>query len=238
LVTIPIVYEDNHLLVVEKPPNILCQGDKTGDPDMLTLLKQDLKTRYNKPGNVYLGLVQRLDRPVGGVMVFARTSKAAARLSEQIRNKTFLKTYIALVHGRPAEEKGTLVHYLVKDNRTNKVSVVDKEVPKAKEAILDYTVVTTQQGLSLVKINLHTGRPHQIRVQFATLGHPLLGDYRYGPKTKQTSRKQADKLEPFGLWSFKISCLHPITKERLHFNSLPVNYELWKPFMPELLKLT
>ena len=110
MVTIPIVFEDNHILVVEKPPNILCQKDKTEDLDMLTLLKRDLKIRYKKPGNVYLGLVHRLDRPVGGVMVFAKTSKAAARLSEQIRDKKFLKTYLALVHGQPAEEKSTLVH--------------------------------------------------------------------------------------------------------------------------------
>lgn len=235
LVTIPIVYEDNHLLVVEKPPNILCQGDRTKDLDMLTLLKRDLKIRYNKPGNVYLGLVHRLDRPVGGVMVFAKTSKAAARLSEQIRNMELLKTYLAIVHGRPSKEKNTLVHYLLKDNRTNRVSIVNKEIAGAKKAILDYNVVNTRKGLSLVEINLRTGRPHQIRVQFASLGHPLLGDYRYGPRLK---RKKVDQKVPLGLWSYKLSCLHPITKERLNFHSLPAKCEPWKIFMPDLINLT
>lgn len=125
-VAIPILFEDNHLLVVEKPSNILSQEDHTGDLDMLTLLKEDIKERYNKPGNVYLGLVHRLDRPVGGVMVFAKTSKSAARLSDQIRKREFKKTYMAVVHGRPMKEKETLVHYLLKDNKSNIVSVVKK----------------------------------------------------------------------------------------------------------------
>ncbi len=123
---IPIIFEDNHLLVVEKPPNVLSQGDKTGDPDMLALLKKDIKLRYNKPGNVYLGLIHRLDRPVGGVMVFAKTSKAASRLSDQIRRGKFIKQYMAVIHGRPHKDKGTLLHHLLKDNKTNTVFVVNE----------------------------------------------------------------------------------------------------------------
>ena len=227
---IPIVYEDNHMLVVDKPPNLLSQKDSSGDIDLLTLLKEDLKIRYNKPGNVYLGLVHRLDRPVGGVMVLAKTSKCAARLSEQLRNRDFNKTYIALIYGRPNKPKSTLVHYLIKDEKRNRVFSVQKGLPGAKEAILDYEVLACNSNLSLVKVNLLTGRPHQIRVQFATLGHPLYGDYRYGPK------KQRQNL-PLGLWACEVSCLHPITKERMNFYSLPTNQEPWSKFpLPSLLK--
>ena len=211
---IKIIYEDNHLLVVEKPVNILSQGDDTGDPDLLTLLKQDIKQRYNKPGNVYLGLVHRLDRPVGGVMVFAKTSKAAARLTEQLKSGEFVRTYLALIHGQPSKPKATLVHYLLKDRKTNTVSAVKENVKGAQIAILDYEVLGYHQKLSVVKVNLRTGRPHQIRVQFATLGHPLFGDQRYGSKVNRPG-------QPIGLWSYEISCLHPITKERISFCSVP-----------------
>ena len=153
---IPIIFEDNHLLVVEKPPNILSQEDRTGDIDMLTLLKKDIKIRYNKPGNVYLGLVHRLDRPVGGIMVFAKTSKAASRLSDQIRRGKFKKRYMAVVHGNPCKDKDTLEHYLLKNKRTNMVSVVRENIKGAQKAILDYEVVNTIKSFSLVKINLHT----------------------------------------------------------------------------------
>ncbi|TWH58546.1 ribosomal large subunit pseudouridine synthase D [Desulfitobacterium sp. LBE] len=228
LFTIPIVYEDNHLLVVDKPPNILSQKDSTGDMDILTLLKQDIKIRYNKPGNVYLGLVHRLDRPVGGVMVFAKTSKSAARLSEQIRNREFTKTYLALIQGQPAKQKNTLIHYLVKDEKSNKVSAVKKGAKGAKEAILDYEVVHSQSDLSLVKVNLRTGRPHQIRVQFAHLGHPLYGDYKYG-KIVKTSKTSLTRPH-LGLWSYEISCLHPISKGQIHFKSYPHQHKPWNQF--------
>jgi 23S rRNA pseudouridine1911/1915/1917 synthase len=177
---IKIIYEDNHLLVVEKPPNMLTQSDSTGDADLLSVLKEDLKLRYNKPGEAYLGLVHRLDRPVGGVMVFAKTSKAASRLSEQIRNRTFKKNYYAVVHGMPEKSFGTYEDYLYKDEETNTVSVVTEESGKGKIARLDYEVLENWEGMSLVKINLHTGRSHQIRVQFANAGQPLFGDRKYG----------------------------------------------------------
>jgi 23S rRNA pseudouridine1911/1915/1917 synthase len=220
---IPVIFEDNHLLVVEKPPNILSQGDQTGDADMLTLLKEDLKVRYNKPGNVFLGLVHRLDRPVGGVMVFAKTSKAASRLSEQIRERTFKKTYLAVVHGSPVKDRDILIHCLIKDDKTNMVFAVGKEVPGAKEAVIEYQVIDTVSDFSLVKINLKTGRPHQIRVQFAAVGHPLDGDQRYGAKVNNVGRQIA-------LWSHEITCEHPTQKQKMRFTSFPLTEEPWNKF--------
>ena len=153
-----VLYEDNHIIVVEKEPNIPSQADKTGDIDMLSLVKQYVKEKYNKPGEVYIGLVHRLDRPVGGIMVFARTSKAASRLSEQIRNKTFKKKYLAVVDGKFENKKGSLEDYLYKDERNNISKVVSKEKKNSKLAKLDYEVLNydDKRNLSLVKINLHT----------------------------------------------------------------------------------
>ena len=223
MVKIPILYEDNHLLVVIKPPNILSQKDHTQDADMLTLLKQDLKIRYNKPNNVYLGLVHRLDRPVGGVMVFAKTSKSAARLSEQIRKREFIKKYLAVVHGKVSKEKDRLTHYLLKDNKTNTVSVVTQETKDAKKAVLDYKVLGTVGDLSLVEVNLHTGRPHQIRVQFSAIGHPLFGDQRYGAKVNKVG-------EQIALWSYEISCTHPTLKKQVTFTGFPKEEYPWDKF--------
>lgn len=219
-----IIFEDNHLLVVEKPVNILSQGDETGDPDMLTLLKEDIKIRYNKPGEVYLGLVHRLDRPVGGVMVFAKTSKAASRLSDQIRQHTFRKSYIAVVHGKLDNKTGTLKHYLLKDSRTNTVKAVPSTSEGAKEAILDYTVIGEKEDLSLVSIALHTGRSHQIRVQFSTIGHPLYGDQKYGQAVNKPGQQIA-------LWSAKIVLTHPTLKEEMAFECPPPGTHPWNLFL-------
>ena len=173
-----IIYEDNHIIVVEKPPNIPSQSDKTGDMDMLTIIKKYIKEKYNKPGNVYLGLVHRLDRPVGGVMIFAKTSKAASRLSNQVREKVFKKEYMAVVDGKFTKKEGTLVDYLYKDERNNISKVVNKDKKNAKKAILDYKVLVYNEvkNLSLIKINLHTGRHHQIRVQLSNFKHSIFGD--------------------------------------------------------------
>lgn len=220
---VKVIYEDNHLLVVEKPVNVLSQADESGDADLLAILKGYVKEKYDKPGEVYLGLVHRLDRPVGGVMVFARTSKAAARLSEQIRNREFKKVYLAVVHGIPEEMSGKLQHYLYKDERTNTVKVVNKAFDGAKEAILEYSVIESQGNLSLVRIMLHTGRPHQIRVQFSSIGNPLYGDQKYGAKVNKTGQQIA-------LWSNRITLTHPTKKEEMSFRCNPPDTVPWSNF--------
>ena len=215
-----ILYEDNHIIVVVKEPKIPSQADKTHDLDILTIIKQYLKEKYNKPGNVYLGLVHRLDRSVGGVMVFAKTSKAASRLSEQVRNKTISKKYIAIVKGKMEEERGNMQDYLVKNERLNKSMVTNKENQKAKYSELDYEVLYYDKikNMSLVKVNLKTGRHHQIRVQFSSRGHSLCGDSKYG------TRSRTGKL---ALWSYKLEFNHPITKERMSFTYLPKAESIW-----------
>ena len=182
-----VIYEDNHIIVVEKPVNVPSQADKTGDVDMLTLVKDYIKEKYNKPGEVYLGLVHRLDRPVGGVMVFARTSKAASRLSEEVRIKQFKKKYLVIADGKFEKNKGTLENYLLKNERLNTSKVVEKDTKGSKLASLDYEVLKYNEeiDLSLVKVNLHTGRHHQIRVQFANIGHSICGDQKYGTRGRR-----------------------------------------------------
>ena len=220
---VKVIYEDNHLLVVEKPVNILSQGDDTNDKDMVNLLKQYIKEKYNKPGNVFIGLVHRLDRPVGGVMVFAKTSKAASRLSEQIRNKTFKKTYRAVIHGTMDKEESILKDYLYKNKKTNMVSVVNKNHKEAKNAELSYKTLDTKNRLSLVEIDLKTGRPHQIRVQFSSRKHPLFGDQRYGKDVNKVGQQ-------ISLWSYKIEIQHPTTKEKMEFICEPPKEYPWNTF--------
>ncbi|KIL40086.1 pseudouridine synthase [Gordoniibacillus kamchatkensis] len=217
---VPILYEDNHVLVVVKPANMPTQEDESRDPDLLSVLKAGVKVRYGKPGNVFLGLVHRLDRPVGGVMVFARTSKAASRLSDAVRTRAFRKTYVAAVRGTPASPAGTLRHYLVKDAKTNTVRTVPQSYPGAKEAVLDYTVLGSAEGFALTEVHLHTGRPHQIRVQFAAIGCPLYGDQRYGGHFSEPGQQIA-------LWSAMLGFEHPTTKEPLRFHALPPEAYPW-----------
>ena len=175
-----VLYEDNHLIAVFKPAGVLVQGDETGDKCLMDEVKEYLKKKYNKPGNVFLGLLHRLDRPVSGVILFAKTSKGASRLSEQIRNHKMQKTYHALVEGKIKKEKETLINYLKKDEKKNFVTVFDTPVEGSLKAELDYEVV----GNNLLKINLKTGRPHQIRAQLSYIGHPIVGDTKYGSKMK------------------------------------------------------
>ena len=215
-----VIFEDNHIIVVEKTPNIPSQADKTEDMDMLTLVRDYIKQKYNKPGNVYLGLVHRLDRPVGGIMVFAKTSKAASRLSEEVRNKTFKKTYLAVVDGKIDNTEGTLEDYLYKDERNNISKVVNKDKKNAKYACLDYKVLVYDEvkKLSLLKINLHTGRHHQIRVQLSNFGHSIFGDQKYG------TRGQGKQI---ALWAYELSIVHPTTKEEMTFKDLPESNGTW-----------
>lgn len=216
-----VIYEDNHIIVVEKPVNIPSQGDKTGDIDMLTLIKQYIKEKYQKPGNVYLGLVHRLDRPVGGVMVFAKTSKAAARLSNQVREKDFQKTYLVVVNGKMEKDSGNLQDYLLKNEKSNISKVVKEGTKNSKLASLDYEVLKYDEeiNLSVLKIYLHTGRHHQIRVQLSSRNHSIYGDQKYG------GRGHGKQI---ALWAYKLKLYHPITNELMEFHSIPEQIGSWK----------
>ncbi|MBT2293531.1 RNA pseudouridine synthase [Paenibacillus albidus] len=227
--SIEILYEDNHLLGVVKPVNIPVQEDATGDLDLLSLLKEDVKVRFNKPGNVYMGLVHRLDRPVGGAMVFAKTSKAASRLSESVRSHNFNKVYLTVVHGKPPASHGRLVDTLLKDAKSNTVTVVRKGTPGGKEAILDYSVLGTAEGFSLLKIDLLTGRSHQIRVQLSSIGCPLYGDQKYGAAVNRPGQQIA-------LWSAVVGFPHPVTKNAVELLSLPPQIHPWSLWPQPLQK--
>lgn len=218
-----IIYEDNHLLVVEKIENILSQADNTKDIDMLSLCKEYIKEKYKKPGNVYLGLVHRLDRPVGGVMVFAKTSKAASRLSDQIRTRVMKKKYLAIVNGK-CKKCEELEDYLYKDKKKNMVYVVDKKHSEAKKCILSYLLksYSNHYDYSLVEVDLKTGRPHQIRVQFSSRNHALFGDQRYS--------KVSEVGQQIALWSYSIEIVHPTTKEKMLFHSIPPKRFPWNIF--------
>lgn len=212
-----ILYEDNHLIVVVKPVNILSQKDITNDIDMVTIVKEYIKEKYHKPGNVYLGLVHRLDRVVGGIMVFAKTSKAAKRISQQIKNHTFKKTYLAVVSNNIKKDNDFFIDYLEKD-KDGFSKVVNKDI--GKYSSLSYEVIERVEDKALVKINLQTGRHHQIRVQFATRKYPICGDQRYG---------ELDNTQ-IALWAYSIEFVHPVTKEILTFTKLPTNKPYFQLF--------
>ncbi len=212
-----VLYEDNHVIVVIKPINVLSQGDATGDMDLLNMVKQYVKVKYHKPGNVYIGLVHRLDRPVGGIMVFARSSKAASRLNQQQLEHGFDKKYLAVVHGTMDNSVGKFIDKLEKCSDGN--TIVSKN---GKESILNYRVleVNHKTNHSLIEVKLETGRHHQIRVQFASRGHSLCGDQRYG---------KADGTQ-LALFAYKLAFFHPITKERMEFECHPPREEYWTEF--------
>lgn len=202
-----VIYEDNHLLVIDKPYNLLSQADNTMDDDVITLCKQYLKEKYNKPGNVYCGLIHRLDRVVSGIMVLAKTSKAASRLSNQVRLNQFEKKYVALVENKP--QKGKLVDYLVKDEKTNTVTITHKNDGKYSELMIS-DVHHYKNNYYFVDITLVTGRSHQIRVQLSSRQTPIVNDHRYNPNAK--------KGQPICLVATELSFFHPITKEKLTFS--------------------
>ncbi len=214
-----IIYEDNHIIVVVKPPNVLSQKDITDDMDMTTMIKQYLKEKYHKPGNVYLGLLHRLDRPVGGVMVFAKTSKAAARLSKDIKNHCFEKKYLAVIDGYLIRNDGTMIDYLLRDKKGNTIVTTKEE---GKYAELSYRVLqrNKKENKTLVEIQIKTGRHHQIRVQFSSRGYPLCGDQRYGKK---------DKTQ-IALFSYFLKFCHPVKKDWLEFKRLPPDNSYWSLF--------
>ncbi len=217
-----ILYEDNHLLVVVKPANIPVQEDASGDVDMLNLLKQYLVDKYDKKGEAYLGLVHRLDRPTGGVMVFAKTSKAAARLSEAIREGEVEKKYLTVVHGVPRNKADKLICHLKKFPDSNTVKIVPALTEGAKYAELDYKLLQSKGAYSLLSVNLVTGRGHQIRVQMAGMGHPILGDMRYG---------NAERLKlPLSLWASELRFAHPVSGKQMTFRVYPPEVAPWTSF--------
>ena len=217
-----ILHEDNHIIVVLKPQGIPSCGDESGDENMLDAVKEYIRTAYKKPGNVYVGLVHRLDRPTGGVMVFAKTSKAAARLSEQMRTGDFEKKYLAVLSAVPKEPQGKLVNYLKKNAVNNMVYLCPPTTEGAKMASLEYRVAEEKGGCALAEIKLHTGRSHQIRVQMAGIGCPVFGDMRYGGERAKKGN--------LALWAYSLTFTHPVTKERLRFMAEPPEETPWKHF--------
>lgn len=208
-----IIYEDNHLLVAVKPPNQLTQGDATGDEALLDELKSYIKVKYQKPGEVYLGLVHRLDRPVGGLVAFARTSKAASRLSDQVRTHAMHRDYLAVVeNGDSLADEGVLHNWLAKDETSGNVRAVKNGTPGSQEARLSYRVLSRMNGTALVHVVLETGRKHQIRVQFLTAGHPLVYDMRYG---------HGERGQNIALWGAMLTLTHPTQKQLMTFTSRP-----------------
>lgn len=220
---VTVLHEDNSVLVVVKPQNIPSQADKSGDLDLLTLLKSHIKEKYNKPGNVYLGLVHRLDRPTGGVMVFAKNSKSAERLSKQIVEGEMTKQYLTTVVGCPKEKSATLVNYLKKNALTNNVYVATFGDHDAKRAELSYTVLETNGVVSLCKVQLGTGRSHQIRVQMSAIGCPVFGDVRYGGDSLAKGCNLA-------LWAYRLEFNHPVSGKRMVFVAYPPVVKPWTSF--------
>ena len=220
---INIVYEDNHVIVAVKPPNMLSQADKTKDADILSMVKEYIKVKYNKPGNVYVGLVHRLDRPVGGLMVFARTSKAAARLSAQMREHEMGREYLCVTEGQ-VKDKFTLINYLIQNERLNRVMVCDADERGAQEAILHGHCLARKNGTSLCSLRLETGRKHQIRVQMKEMGAPLWGDHRYG---------HGIPGQQIALWGYRLTFEHPTTKNIMTFQHLPTG-SVWNHYAEEL----
>lgn len=218
-----ILYEDNHLLVVNKASGVLVQGDATGDVPLLEMCKNYIKEKYGKPGEVFLGTVHRLDRPVSGVVVFARTSKALERMNALFRTRETIKTYWAIVTNRPLENTKTLIHWLTKDEKKNRATAYTRETPGALHAELSYHVIDHQQGSWLLEVNPVTGRPHQIRVQLASIGCVIQGDLKYGDR-------MANEDGSIALHARKLSFVHPVKKELVTFEAPLPQTTIWKKF--------
>lgn len=222
-----IIYEDNHLIAVNKTCHDIVQGDKTGDIPLSETLKAYLKEKYSKPGNVFVGVIHRLDRPVTGIVLFARTGKALARMNELFRGGNVKKFYWAIIKNRPPEQEGTLTHWLVRNEKMNKSFVYKTEKPNAKKAILHYRAVSYSDNYYLLEINLETGRHHQIRCQLAQIGCPVKGDLKYG----------AERSNPDGgisLHARSIEFIHPVSKEVIQIMADPPANNLWKSLVENL----
>ena len=218
-----VVYEDNHIIVVNKTASEIVQADKTGDTPLSETVKQYLKEKYQKPGNVFLGVTHRLDRPVSGLVIFAKTSKALTRLNEMFRAGEVKKTYWAVVKNAPKESEGELVHFLVRNEKQNKSYAYDKEVPNSKKAVLDYRLIGRSENYYLLEVDLKTGRHHQIRCQMAKMGCPIKGDLKYG----------SPRSNPDGsicLHARRVRFVHPVSKELIELKAPLPEGNLWKGF--------
>ena len=218
-----VLYEDNHIIIINKAAGEIVQGDKTGDKPLSEIVKEYLKEKYNKPGNVFCGVTHRLDRPTSGVVVFAKTSKALSRLNEMFRNDSVEKLYWAIVKNRPLRTEDVLIHYLIKNEKNNKSTAYNTEKPQAKKAVLHYKLISTSQNYNLLEVDLETGRHHQIRCQLSKIGCPIKGDLKYG----------ADRSNPDGSISLHaryISFIHPVSKIKIEITAPVPDDNLWKAF--------
>ena len=219
-----VLYEDNHIIIVNKASGEIVQGDKTGDKPLSDIVKEYLKEKYNKPGNVFCGVTHRLDRPTTGVLVFAKTSKALSRLNEMFRNDKVEKSYWAIVKNQPPKVEDKLVHWLIKNEKNNKSTAFDKEMPGAKKAVMHYKIIGSSENYFLLEVNLETGRHHQIRTQLSKIGCPIKGDLKYG----------ANRSNPDGsisLHARTISFIHPVSKIKIEITAPLPNDNLWKSFI-------
>ena len=215
-----VLFEDNHIIIVNKRSGDITQGDKTGDKPLSDVVKEYIKDKYNKAGNVYLGVVHRLDRPTSGVIIFARTSKALERLNKMLRDKEIHKTYWAVVKNHPTKEKATLINYLKKNPKNNKSSVFQKEIEGSKKAILHYSVLKKLDNYTLLEVDLETGRHHQIRAQLSHIGYPIKGDLKYG-------FNRSNKDGSIHLHARKIEFIHPVAKEKISILAPTPNEVIW-----------
>lgn len=220
-----IIFEDNHLLVINKDAGVLVQGDKTGDTPLSDLAKAYVKEKYQKPGEVFMGVIHRIDRPVSGLVLMARTSKALERMNEQFKNRAIEKKYLAVVRNRPAANAGNLVHWLIKNPETNVTKAYEKEVPNSMRSELNYKLVGELDGFYLLEVNPITGRPHQIRVQLASMNCPIVGDNKYG-------YPRGNKDKSICLHAYQVKFMHPVKKEEMQlFAALPQD-NFWQKFLP------
>lgn len=226
--TLKIIYEDNHLIAVNKANSDLVQSDKTGDISLSEKIKDYLKEKYNKPGNVFVGVIHRIDRPVSGVVLFARTSKALSRMNEKIKNREVKKSYLAITANKPKPESGILKHHLVRNRKQNKSYSHLKKVPDSKEAVLEYQIVDKSDKYYLLEVNLITGRHHQIRSQLANIGCSIKGDLKYGfPRSNNDGG--------ICLHSHKMSFIHPVSKESIEIIAKPPEDKLWNYFYVKII---
>lgn len=221
---IDVLYEDNHVIVINKKNADIVQGDKSGDESLLDKVKAYIKVKYNKPGDVFLGLVHRLDRPVSGIVVFARTSKALSRLNEMFKNREVEKVYWAIVKNRPPQEEDRIEHHIVRNELKNKSMVYDGPKKNSKNAILSYKLLGATKMYNLLEINLETGRHHQIRAQLAKIGCPIKGDLKYG-------FERSNKEGGISLHARKVSFIHPVKKEKIEIIAPPPKDNLWDEFL-------